>query len=53
MKTNIFPVQHIRDGRKKETVNVLPVNYCPVVTLVHLSNGYPQKKGENPDTGHH
>ena len=37
---------------KKETVNVLPVNSCPVVDHVHFANGYLQKKGVNPDNGH-
>ena len=37
---------------KKEAVNVLPVNSCPVVTHVHFANRYPQKKGVNLDSGY-
>ena len=37
---------------RTDTVNVLPVIYFPVVTPVHFANGYPQKKGVNPNIGH-
>ena len=37
---------------KRETVNFLPVNSC-VVNPVHFAKGYLQKKGVNPNNGHH
>ena len=39
---------------KRETlfITCLPVNSC-VVNPVHFAKGYSQKKGVNPDNGHH
>ena len=36
--------------RERETENILPVNSC-VITHVHFAEGFPQKKGVNPDIG--
>ena len=37
---------------KRKAVYYLHVNSC-VVNPVHFAKGYPQKKGVNPDNGHH